>query len=517
MKSLSLAAVLLAAVPLAVLAALPAPNFIPGQPMLLGSQVLVMWVPVPGAVKYVIYMNGAKVVEVPTNQHILPLPEAAGDYSFQVSAVDAAGKEGAKSTPGIIKVIKLEPPTDIFVRLNEKDKVISLKWTIPKGAVIFDLYRADGKPDNFQLIASVQEDQYQDTKVDADKKYFYRVVAKDIGGKSSPPSKHVEAMVKKYVERVERRVAFKAVAMDPVTAVIFLDDKELKAIGDMRLHPKTGEVWVCETMHKTVYQLNSKGEVVKKHGPFPNIGNPNKFDFGADGKVYLSDSLGGKVIAFDPETDKVIWEVVLPLHNVGDAEYWKGIPSFYKEAGGVAGDVLCLEKEIWVTEQRWGTIFVLDYNGKVLREIFAYLDEGKKVRFPAVGEIGKVGEDKYFITFPLNHFVTVVDKEFKKVFDIGKETSGFTGGFIGIHGVDITKEGNILATDPGLSSIQLFDGKTGAYIQHYGSTGEQDPAQPGRAKVDFGSPNLTFIDRDGRMWFFASNDKTIYIRKVRGK
>src|SRR5512134_416602 len=99
-----LLALLLLAAPGAVLAAPSAPAFLPGQPMLLGTQVLVMWMPVPNAVKYVVYMNGNKVGESPTNQQILPLPDAAGDYSFQVSAVDATGAEGPKSSPGVIKI-----------------------------------------------------------------------------------------------------------------------------------------------------------------------------------------------------------------------------------------------------------------------------------------------------------------------------------------------------------------------------------------------------------------------------
>ena len=35
-----------------------APTFMPGFPMLAGDDVMIMWVPVPGAVKYRIYQNG---------------------------------------------------------------------------------------------------------------------------------------------------------------------------------------------------------------------------------------------------------------------------------------------------------------------------------------------------------------------------------------------------------------------------------------------------------------------------
>ncbi len=58
--------------PASAQAALPAPNFMPGFPMLAGPQIIVMWSPVAGAVKYKLFMDGNLVIETPAIQHILP-------------------------------------------------------------------------------------------------------------------------------------------------------------------------------------------------------------------------------------------------------------------------------------------------------------------------------------------------------------------------------------------------------------------------------------------------------------
>ena len=88
-------------------AALPAPNWLPGQPLLAGNQVIAMWLPIPGAVKYVVYLDGKQIAESPANQYMGLAPETAGDHIYEVKAVDAAGAESQKSSPGMIKIIKL--------------------------------------------------------------------------------------------------------------------------------------------------------------------------------------------------------------------------------------------------------------------------------------------------------------------------------------------------------------------------------------------------------------------------
>src|SRR5512138_128423 len=140
LRSSLLALALLGAAAMAsgpALAALNAPGWLPMQPMLAGNQLIAMWLPVPGAVKYIIYVNGEKVAESPSNQFMGLAPEKAGEYKYQVTAVDAAGAESAKSPEGIIKVVAIEPPGKPVFRADDVEKSIQLRWNIPTGAVVF--------------------------------------------------------------------------------------------------------------------------------------------------------------------------------------------------------------------------------------------------------------------------------------------------------------------------------------------------------------------------------------------
>ena len=66
-----------------------------------------------------------------------------------------------------------------------------------------------------------------------------------------------------------------------------------------------------------------------------------------------------------------------------DEAFWKELPSFYKNFGPTGGDVLCLEKEVWMSDQRWASISAFDYSGKFLRDVFTYTDGNRTARCSA--------------------------------------------------------------------------------------------------------------------------------------
>ena len=83
------------------------PEFLPGQPLLAGSQVLLLWTPVPGATSYAVYHNGTREAVVGANQHLAAAPKDPGEHKYQVAAIDATGAEGERSAPGTAKWIAL--------------------------------------------------------------------------------------------------------------------------------------------------------------------------------------------------------------------------------------------------------------------------------------------------------------------------------------------------------------------------------------------------------------------------
>ena len=175
------------AAPGAARAEMVAPAWMPGSPIMAGAQVILLWLPVPNAVKYNIYVNGKKVGESAAVQHMMASPTESGEYSIQVVGVDAAGAEGLKSTPGIIRIVTVEPPASVYGRVVEGK--VQLRWDTAKGAVIYNVYRAEKEGGEAKLLSSVQGDAYTDSAVQQGKAYFYAVTSKDLAGKESSKTK----------------------------------------------------------------------------------------------------------------------------------------------------------------------------------------------------------------------------------------------------------------------------------------------------------------------------------------
>ncbi|UCG37969.1 MAG: hypothetical protein JSV00_07130 [bacterium] len=202
-----------AAAPRTATAALPAPTWMPGFPMLAGPQVILMWAPVPGAVKYNLYMNGQKVAEAMAMQHIAPAPTTGGEYSYTVTAVDAAGAEGPPSQPQVIRIIIVMPPKGLAA-LPQPER-ITIRWNATEGAVIYDVFRREKGKQDYKLLGSVTDTRFDDAQVESGVNYEYAVKSKDSTGKSSEYSEILEAtpFVAKETLTGGKRLEFKVHAL----------------------------------------------------------------------------------------------------------------------------------------------------------------------------------------------------------------------------------------------------------------------------------------------------------------
>ncbi|GAB4234810.1 MAG: hypothetical protein OHK0028_11200 [Deltaproteobacteria bacterium] len=509
---LSAALFLLAAVP--GLAAPPAPNWMPNSPIMAGAQVILLWLPVPGATKYNIYMNDKKIAEAVGVQHMLQAPEDAGEYRLFITGVDASGAEGPKSLPGVFRIVTIEPPKSLIGRLAAGK--VALRWDKTPGAVIYNVYRAEKKEGPYKLAGSLQTESYTDGDVAPGKVYFYTVSAKDLSGKESKRTEpySISLVVEKKAEAM--KVVFKAVPTEETGRVGFLDGKRIQGLSDLKVEKATGEIWAV--VENKIFRLDRKGEVVGQIGPIEGVEKLIKFDFGADGNLYFSD-LRGNVYSLDRKGG-IRWKVQAPKPPLDDKEIWGGIPVQIKSNyGPTGGDVLCLDGELWVTDQMFAVIYVFDYSGKFQRYIYKYTNvEGKVERFSAVSEIDRLKDGRILITFPLAHYASVLDRNFKEQFAIGKLGSGFVGRFIGIHGAAETPDGNLLLTDPAVNSIQLFDGKKGEYLHHIGwEVAKEDPAQPGRAFLEVGAVAFAqFLDAENLVLFTGSEKSILFLKLKKG-
>jgi len=364
------------------------------------------------------------------------------------------------------------------------------------------------------MVASVQSDTYKDAKVEFGT-YFYKVSARDMGGKESPQSEPLEVVLEKPVEREVVKIDFKIAPTKEIARIEWLGDETINQVSAAKAEKGTDDVWAVDPDRKKIYVVNTAdGSLSTSYGPFDF--KPYKLDFGPNGDVYIACENNGFVQVMAPN-GALGEKIKLSKPSYDREDIWKGLPGGAKNYGPIAGDVLCLENELWVNNQMFGLIEVFNYNGEFQRYLFEYTDsEDKKVRFPTVGEMEQLPSGNVLITFPLGHFAAVVDPStMKEVFSIGKVTNGFVGGFIGIQGVAVTPDGNILLTDPGVTTMQVFDGKTGHYLFHYGGPeAVEDPQQPGRPLVYVGGLKFAQITPKGELFLYSGNDKLFSKRKV---
>jgi hypothetical protein len=151
------------------LAAPPTPQWLPGQPLLAGQQVIAMWMPVPGAVKYVLYLDGKKISESAANQYIGVAPQDAGEHKYTVAALDASGAASAPSAPGLIRITKISPPEEVIVRADDKSRDVFIRWGGVAGGSIYNIYKAESPDGPFKLLASQTDLAYKDSGLEYDK------------------------------------------------------------------------------------------------------------------------------------------------------------------------------------------------------------------------------------------------------------------------------------------------------------------------------------------------------------
>ncbi len=201
-------------------AALPAPTFMPGFPMLAGPQIIIMWGPVPGAVKYNVYLDGAKIGESPAMQYMGLAPATGGVFKYQVTAVDAAGAESEKSSEKSITIVIVEPPKDL-ISLPQNDRVM-IRWTAAPGAVIYDVFRRKKGEQDYVMITSVTSIRFDDTDVEPGVIYQYAVKSKDSAGKVSGFSEPLDATLL-VVEKKEMDSKKIPLRLLPTTPIVRLE------------------------------------------------------------------------------------------------------------------------------------------------------------------------------------------------------------------------------------------------------------------------------------------------------
>lgn len=438
-------------------AALNAPNWMPGSPILAGSQVILLWTPIPGAVKYNIYMNGKKIQESVSIQAIVMAPDDAGSFDFQVAGVDGSGAEGAKSSNGNVKIFKLVPPKGLEGRVVGKN--IALHWDPVGGAVLYNVYRSMESGKGFELADSIQDVRWTDSKTQENKKYYYRITAKDAGGKESAPGQE-------YV--VDTTVAVAAVMEGTLNVVgkktkllVTLATKDFGTGGivsidepyDIEPSPDRSRFYISSVNTRTVIIIDNKGDYLKAFGEKEmdkdgSFSRPYGIGVGKDGKVYVVDAFKNIVQRFS--ADGTFEKVFFKLEK---RDWMTDDPQLSDAAVDEAGNVYLLE-------YRHGAVFKIDPSGKeVSHFVKRDADPEKSIRFTTNF---KVFGGKIYLADGARGRMLVMDQSGKVLQTIGKKGVG-VGMLQAMGGFDVGEDGLVYVVDRALSLVQVFDLKDGKY------------------------------------------------------
>ncbi len=310
---------------------------------------ILMWSPVPSAVKYVVYRGGKKETETNAFQAVLPLPVKEGDHEFYVVGVDASGAEGTAGPKYVYSVVKMEPPKSITALVREDG--IFLRWDKSAGAMIYNVYRKSPKDKDFKLIGSTQELSLRDGAIEKDVDYLYHVTAKNVTGIESDKSEQVTAKLEEAAAAapggeegfklipIRTELVWEAFDITKPFDVVFL--------GDLMVVAAPGQG------NSAAYFVDMDGNVVAKFTD-KEAQNPQYtgVSVSSDGTAYVVD-----------RTNAILYELDssgMPLRKVklkaeGTKEQITPFDSI--EIGG----------EIFVSDQRNNKILVYGKNGNFLR------------------------------------------------------------------------------------------------------------------------------------------------------
>lgn len=518
--ALVLAALIVVGLAPAARADLPAPAFMPNSPLLAGTQVIILWLPVPGAVRYNIYLNDNKIGESPSIQFIVASPEASGEYRVQLTAVDSAGKESPKSAPGVFKIVTVEPPKGLIHRVTE-GKVL-LRWDKAKGAVIYNVYRSEKKDGDYALLASVQGEDHTDATGVKGKVYYYTVASKDLAGKESKRSDKVMASLVEAVAAKEAvKINLKVVPSKEIEHIIFTGKNKLSMYGDFKIAPN-GFGYIVDSGESRVLKIDlAAGDVVKAFGEAGagegKLQRPTKLAFTKDGRIFLGD-LAGKILVYDAN-ENFQREFKIPVPDkVKDKDVYENAMDATKGAIPMPNGLLVdeLTDTLYVASATYNTIITFTLDGK-FKGFIGRGGKGDGLILAAPTELFFTPDrSALVVTEPPAHAAAIIDlKEMKRKDTIGTRRSGFIGSFIGINGATVTPQGNLLFCDSGIHSIQVFDGKTHDYLYHIGSEEPAaDPEFKERAKFDFQLPVGGNFDASGKLYIVNGGRRSISVREV---
>jgi DNA-binding beta-propeller fold protein YncE len=459
----------------------PVPSLMPGFPMQAGPVVMLMWGPVPGGVKYRIYLDDKRVGEAPMPPFQTTAPENAGEYRFTVTSLDASGAESEKSKPGVLRIIGLEPPKDVSGLFDTGNKQVVIRWGSAAGAMIYNLFRSEKEGEQGKLLQSLQDTRYVDKGVEANKKYYYRVTAKDATGKESKPSAQFMADTKVEVSTATETKIIKLV---PIPTTVVGENKNLpnypidiQVLKDESIYLSMGSV---------VYLESFNSDAAKPLGEkFPGAMGLGAT---ADGKLIIVQQGSNTVSVVDPVSGTV--RLSFPVPDMKENFVFEGrtIPM----GTPMPYDALQLSNGNFVVSDTVNNrVVLLDPRGKFLNTCGKDKDQHviPGASFLALSPKG----DIYAVSGASNR-VVIFDGDCNYKGGFG-EPGNAVGTFGRVQGIDVDPSGSVWVVDMMSATVQKFS-PSGEFLGVLTDTTK-------KANVPLNTPVGLFVKPGGKDLFVA--------------
>ncbi len=513
--------------PQSVSAALPAPRWLPGQPLLAGSQVIAMWLPVPGAVKYVLYLNGEKIAESPANQYMGLAPADGGQYKYEVAAIDASGAEGPRSAPGAITITLIVPPTELVSRANRQGRFVNLRWKNPAGAAIINVYKSESADGPFNLIASITGEGHKDSDLEYGKNYYYALSSKDVTGKESSRSNPLQVTIAEPEQaKVKIKLNLTAVPSKEVDRLRFVGNYTISEISNMVQVP-SGNFWLATGRDGRVVEVGPDMEpiqtidvkkILKAAGH--NWVSSYRIAVQEDFRFTVTDNQSSMVASFTTDGE-LLWIIdSLPAPPLDRDDIWSGVRKDLGDLRRIPGQPMYLDDDtLWVTEGTGPMVYVIDpEEGEVFDYWTGYtMEDGTRLPSAGIGNLFKVSDDLVWAGESLVHRAVAFNPNDRVVkYIAGKESDGFIGGFLGVNALTFTPDGNILVGDAGVGTLQVFNPKDGTYLYHIGDEKlvADEKLDRQRPVLPLGGFTGLFFDPKGNLMAMDGITKIISVREV---
>ncbi|MDF1554085.1 MAG: hypothetical protein P1P84_13530 [Deferrisomatales bacterium] len=493
-----LAAVLVLGTAVSMCWALSGVQWQPGFPMRAGSQVLLMWLPVPGAESYAVLRRDLGTKEErrwPVRGTQFVDAEAASDRSFlyTVQAMMGGGVPGPTS-----EVVKLEGFRPLkapkWVGNYQEGRGIHLAWEAVEGAAFYNLYRA-GAGQELSLLASVQNVTYVDGEVKVSGKYVYAVRAVGLQSQESPSSEALLVEVTGGAAAADGP-ALQHLHLSVAARLHETDQYRLREPTDVAI--VDGAVLTTDLGSRSVLALDLDGVLLYRFGMRPpeyvgEWGIPWGLGAGPEGRrTALTFLRSRNVRVFGRQGDLLQdW----PLPNPPGYEDDPRVPQPMDVAVDAAGG-------LWVSDYTFAQIVHLDERGRERGRVGT--PRGEK-------DFGPFRSPTFLAYDAANNRLFAVDSLLAQVFVIGMDGAiqarwgrprAPEGALNLPKGITVTRDGEVLVVDGIRSSLQTF-------------------TPEGVIRAVYYSPDLEYLDlrglvsvaedpKTGELYALSKVDSTVY-------